>query len=374
MGGGRKSLTARHREAIVLLTGAGGTFGLICGFFGMLDWLKVDLEWLKALHWFAVYLLVLHSMIGGLVVLAYRRLRLQDLKEAEALDQRKDSSALASEVAVSLKAALDAHRYLEVIRIGSVLSRPLFESGSFKARLAIGSLVEEAAAAVDDQHAQMMELIDSIGWSCVELGELDRAREKIQHGLKIAIKLKDEFYISKAKRHLGVICRRKEDYAGAAKLYAEAFEAARRVTDENQRRSAFTGLQYAQASLHIHRSEEEYEEALHVVDEAIDGSKQSKDSYRLTMALTLKGEILFRDGKLADAKDTLRKALHSAEAGTQRLLAARSLIGLTKISMAEHDWEKANENLEHAAVHAQEINSEGELAAIRSLRRQLPAL
>ena len=48
MGGGRKSLTARHREAIVLLTGAGGTFGLICGFFGMLDWLKVDLEWLKA--------------------------------------------------------------------------------------------------------------------------------------------------------------------------------------------------------------------------------------------------------------------------------------------------------------------------------------
>lgn len=358
-----------HPDLTLFSSIAVGTMTAAATVLGVSETLGFDLEWLKTHRFFAVYVLLLQSAAAGALAVAFRHW-LVGRRSSSVSGGGDYSPALALDVTKSLQAALNAHKYFEVMRIGAALSRPLFEGGNFQARLDIGTLVEEAAAAVGDERTQMMSLIDAIGWSSVELGEISRAQGKIRHGLEVARSLKDWFYISKANRHLGVICRRQNKYEAAAKYYEEAEEAANRIDNSEKRRDATAGLAYARATLYMHLKK--YSEALQAVDLAIRDSADSNDAYRLTMALTLKGNIFFEAGKIPEAKDTFRKALRSADDNSQRLLSVRSYIGLTRVYRAEANWSKAAEMLEQAAKLADEIHSEGEILEIRQLAKTLP--
>ncbi len=76
----------------------------------------------------------------------------------------------------ALSTALRDRDYADVIRIGVALNRPLFEEGKFSTRLKIGKVVEEAAALSGRKDVQVVALIDSIGWSLVEMGMYDEAK------------------------------------------------------------------------------------------------------------------------------------------------------------------------------------------------------
>jgi tetratricopeptide (TPR) repeat protein len=336
----------------------------------------LDLAFLRPLGKWVLYIILIHGVLFGFIAIYIKRFITSDRNSPKLFPGESEnsggSSILAKDLIGSLKTALAAKHYVEVLRIGFALIRPLFESGSFQARLEIGILVEEAAAAIPDPQAQMVALIDSIGWSCVELGEYERAQGAIMHGYDIAKNLEDHFYISKAKRHLGVICRRQKDYNTAEVRYREALEEVNKIPDSKKKTEAIAGLDYALATLYAHT--EKYSEASTAIDSAIKGFEKLGDNYRVPMAQTEKGRICFKAGKINEAKDFFRKALHIAEANGQRLYAVRSHIGLTRIYLSSKDWLRAKESLDAAQELTNDIHCSSEVDEIKALRNDFPQL
>lgn len=348
-----------------------GSVGLIWTIIEILDRFKVDLTYFESLGKLSIYLIVIHSVVVALLAIYFKKVFFPTINDNNPPNPLVEKDTiLVQDLTDSLEQGLKAKNYSEVIRIGTALSRPFFESGNYKARLQIGLLVEEAAALNENKPIQMKELIDTIGWSYVELGQLDEGEKHILHGFDLARNLEDNFYISKAQRHLGAINRRKGQFAVAENYYKEAIISANKITEETPKTELVAGINYAQASLYLHQNN--YEPALSHINNSIQGFTQLGDDYKLTMAQTSKGTILFLMNKIEDAKDIFRTAIRSSEHRTERLQMARCYIGMTKIYLKESNWTKAKEHLEKATQLKKDIKSASELAEIEQLWTKIP--
>ncbi|MCO6185202.1 tetratricopeptide repeat protein [Rhizobium sp. L1K21] len=279
------------------------------------------------------------------------------------------SEAFEDSLLGTLREALRGKNYVEVIRIGEALSRPLFESGSFSTRLKIGRVVEEAAARSERVDKQISALIDSVGWSLVELGRYDEAKRPIIHGMELSQDTGNAFYEAKGLRHLGVIERRTKNYPEAEKYYKKSLEIAEKITDENDKEVMIAGLNYALASLYFYTSA--LEKADKYIELSISCFKRLNDEYRLNMCLVMKGDIQFKRGESDKARDTYRKVLRLADRNTEKLQVSRSLLGLAEIYISDNRWAEANETavmLED--VDLKEFRAEGE--RLEAIRRKLP--
>ena len=302
-----KRLWKFHPEAFLFLSTFIGFITLSECVIKLCEACKVELPFLAALGGLGLYLIGLHGILLAFVIVSVRRIFTQDASDAVTAPIG-GTSILTNDLIQSLNRALGAGKFTEVMRIGSALSQPLFESGGFEARLGIGVLVEEAAAAMSNPMAQMIALIDLIGWSCIELGDYARGEQEVLHGEEIAKVLQDFSYMSKARRHLGVICRRQSRFPQAEAHYVEARALANQITVEDKRLRSNADIDYAMACLYEHT--DKYTEALSAIDAAIDGFTKANDRYKVTMAQTTKGTICLKVGKASVAKDLLRKAAH----------------------------------------------------------------
>ena len=337
----------------------------------LLDILKVDLQYFKDIKWVSVYLIFIHCILLSFIALYYRKLL--GLGEEANLKEyllEENDSILVSDLIASLKTALNSKKYLEVIRFGSALSKPFFASGNYRARLSVGILVEEAAAWINDEKTQMIELIDSIGWMYAELGDLENGENNIRHGLNYAEKLDDKFYISKAYRHIGALFRRKEDYKTAETNYSLSIEIAESIKDEGKRLLAIAGTNYAQSLLYYHTRD--FKKALHFINLSIKKFDTIKNAEKVNMALTTKAQIYFSLDRIQESKDLFRTSLNEAERRTLRLEITRCCIGLTKIYIKEKDWKKAKEYLDKSDKVEKDIQTASEVAEIDILRTKLP--
>lgn len=233
------------------------------------------------------------------------------------------------------------------MRIGEALSKPYFESGNFAIRLRIGRIVEEAAARGRLLDRQIAALIDSIGWSLVELGDLSDAEREINHGLQLAQEEGNNFYIAKALRHLGVISRRRERYDLAADYYNRSEAASSEIADTVDRKVMLAGLNYARASLAFHRSS--LDEASTFVDAALKDFEELSDDYRINNCRNLKGDILLSQGKTDQAKDLYRSVFRLADQNTQKLQYVRAGIGVAGIYLGSSKWVEARGVLDSLA-------------------------
>src|ERR1035437_2849503 len=270
-----------YPNATVLLAAVLASMGLCGTVIKVCEACKVDMTWLTGFGRLSVYLICLHSVLVGCVAVMIRRALGREAVQAVP-EAKAGPTILINDLILSLKRALTNGRYTEVMRIGSALSRPLFESGSFEARLVMGELVEEAAAAVSDRPAQMVALIDLMGWSCVELGDYTRAEQELAHGQEIASALQDFLYLAKTQRHLGVICRRQKRYPEAEGFYKGAMDFAKQLQDPEVRGKAIADIDYARACLFEYTTK--YADALTAVDAAITGFTKAGDRYKMTMA------------------------------------------------------------------------------------------
>lgn len=348
-----------------------GSIGLIWTFIEISKNFKVDLTYFENLGILSIYLIFIHSILIAVITLYFKNLFFPNIDSSNPPNPLVEKDTiLVQDLTDSLEQALKSKNYSEVIRIGTALSRPFFESGNYEARLQIGLLVEEAAALNQNKPVQMKELIDTIGWSYVELGQLEEGEKHILHGFNHAKKLKDNFYISKAQRHLGAINRRKGQFSIAESYYKKAIESANKIVEETPKTELLAGINYAQASLYLHQKN--FPLALTHIDNSINGFTQLGDDYKLTMAQTLKGTVLFLMNKIEDAKDIFRTAIRSSEHRTERLQMARCYIGMTKIYLKESSWTKAKEQLEKATQLKKDIKSASELAEIKQLWAKIP--
>ncbi len=325
----------------------------IVSFFG------IDFQYFKDIKYVSLYLIFTHGITIGFIALYLRE------RNQEKIDSKNEDSILAKDLIESLNNALKVKKYLEVIRIGSVLSRPLFISGYFKTRLQIGILVEEAAAATNDDYEQMVALIDSIGWSYLELGKLDIAEKNIKHGQEIAEKISNYFYLSKSYRHIGVIYRRKKDYQKAEINYKKSLSITNDIKNEKNKNESFGGINYALANLYFLKGD--MKKGLKFIDNSINFFTKNNDHVRHNLALIKKADILFHLDKKTESKDLYRKALSNAESVTHRLHMIRCFLGLAKINIEDKNWNQAMDYIEKAKVIDNDIHSINESKEINDL-------
>ncbi|HMJ33912.1 MAG TPA: hypothetical protein VK501_08340 [Baekduia sp.] len=292
-----------------------------------------DLTWFKGVssEVFGVGLLLLGSIVVVQLTIII------DQHESRPGGNVNGEQSLHDAIVVALRAQFNRHNYSDVIRVGEALSRPLFESGAFSPRLQIGKMVEESAARSSRTREQYSALIDSIGWSLVELGRYADADRQIKHGLRLAESAEDAFYEAKAHRHLGVIARRQGRFAEAREMYATAEAVASRIPDEHDRLVMLAGLQYALASLSYY--EKHFEVASTEISRAIDSFTSLGDEYRLNMARVMQGDIQFQQGARDDARDTYRLVLQNSDRNKETLQYVRACLGLAEARAADHEWE-----------------------------------
>jgi len=346
----------------------GVTFVGCLGFFWLLIeiYSNNDLQWMPRLdvNSLRVIVLIFGSVIFGLSVVLFKlftRVPLEDSAHSEPIFEQTLVDALVT--------ALGDKHYAEVIRIGVALIRPLFEEGKFSTRLAIGKVVEEAAALSVRKDVQVVALIDAIGWSLVELGQYDDAKRHIEHGIALSEEIEDIFYLAKGQRHLGVIARRTGDYAKAKLHYQASLEKAQEVLDDHEREVLVAGLYYAFASLHYHIGE--YAQAMEANNKAIICFDNLNDEYRLNMSYVMKGDIQFRMNQTDRARDTFRTVLQRADKNTEKLQVVRARLGLAEIHMTENNWEEARHNIQSLIqIDLEEFKTEAE--RLKAIQLKLP--
>ena len=302
-----------------------GYVGVVSAIVGIYAWLNPGL--LEGLSWsvWALLSTVFVYIIGLLLGILARR---STTEESEPADSSQ-SGQLYGAIPALFRKALDRADYREVIRFGDALSRPLFESGEFVVRLELGEITEEAAAHIGAVDVQYRTLIDSIGWSLIELGEFGDAAQKIQHGCDLAGEAGDAFYQAKAYRHLGAIERRRGRTEKSLEYYERARLASQQIDDDEKKSAMEAGITYAMA--HLEYSRREFDTALATIDVAITLFNDLNDIYRVDMALVLKADIQVALKQFDRAKDTYRGVVQSSRMNRESVHYARAVLGLVEL-------------------------------------------
>jgi tetratricopeptide (TPR) repeat protein len=287
--------------------------------------------------WICISFVMLYA-IGFLVTLLVRaENRLQATAATALVSVPHDLQHAIPEI---LRQALDRSDYREVVRLGDALARPLFESGEFTVRLQVGRMTEEAAAHIGAADVQYRTLIDSIGWSLIELGKFDEASTEIQHGLELAQEAGDDFYSAKSYRHMGAIARREGDLDLASDMYQLARTAAARIVDPGEAKAMEAGIMYAIA--HLEYSRRNLQAALSSINETIALFTQLHDVYRQDMAVGLKADIQLAMNQPGPAADSYRKVIQSSKVNREAVHYIRAVLGLSELYIHQRRFDEAD--------------------------------
>lgn len=312
------------------------------------------LEYIEKYFLCIVIIITLSSVVVGLSALLLRVFTMKIIIETQC-----DDDILINDLIMSLNKELAKNKYQEVISIGHILNKPLFTIGKYELRLAMGNLVKKAAVAQfarlkADNAAQdrlnkykeieMIELIDSIGWMKVELGDPNGATD-IQNGIIIAEALDTDggkFYEAKAYRHLGAIERRKYNWSGALALNDKSLAKANKIKNKQLKIEAIAGAYYARAF--VFKGQNDYANALHFLEQSISEFEKLTDNdkkiVKLCMAKEAKARFIFCSKQnendynaISTAKSLFEEALSVAEHNTLRLEMIRCYIGLAECNL-----------------------------------------
>ena len=108
------------------------------------------------------------------------------------------------------------------------------------------------------------------------------------------------------------------------------------------------------------------------IEKSLKAISSLNDTYKLSMALATKANILSKQGKLIDAKNIYREALNLAIQYSERLLMLRCFVGLASIYIEEFDWEKATDYLQKAGAIIIDVNTPTEAKELELLQSKIP--
>lgn len=250
-----------------------------------------------------------------------KREKIADLEQDKQLDKT---------IIANLHAAYKKERWEEVIKIGSVLSRPLWVTGKYNLRVEVGRLVEAAAAYNDRPHQQASALIDDLGWTKFVLGEVNEAKEYISHGISIAEKCDDYYMALKGYRHLSGISMEEDNLEEARKYLENSTDFAKKMKDGVRKKEVLAGVDVNMALLSF--KEKKWKEALEKLEHAKNVYQTLKDEDREVKVYHYKGDILLEMGRINDAKDVYREGLSLAKQLSRKDCVLRNQIGLGKVA------------------------------------------
>jgi len=295
------------------------------------------------------------NLIFGLI-LELRESKLLALETcSEPQIQIEEDTHVVDTLFLDLKSAFDQENWQEVVKIGSVLSRPLWVTGKYSLRISIGKLVEEASAYSNNLERQASTLIDDLGWTYVALKEYDEAKKNIKHGLEIANKIKNWIIACKATRHLAGIYLRENKVEKAKEYLEKAKKYFDSISDLNAKREMEAGLLYFETV--ILKAGKKYSESLVQLEKAATIYQAEKDNDRYSKCLSLQGNVLFEMDDYSAAKDIFRKCLAFSKQIGRKDQIIENYLGLGKIFQFENELEEAQKHFQYAFDTAQSIGN-----------------
>lgn len=337
----------------------GSSIAFIWLILGIGDWI---FDWKLLAHtgiFGALVVVLLCAFASAIYVLVYLYQELQksalDKGQTDSTDERGDNQ-LTDTLMADLEAAYRDRKWDEVIKIGGVLSRPLWVTGKYRLRVKLGKLVEAASAYSHRTKEQASALIDDLGWTKFVLGEVDEAKSNVLHGIKIAEESNNLYLTYKGHRHLSEIAVEAGSLSEASTHYEMALKYAQQLPDGTLKQEAIAGLQLNKARMEIKRGN--WEEALRELDAAEQLYQILGDNERRVKLYSFKGEVLYQMGQLKSAKDTYREGLSASKQESRKDSVLQNLLGVAKIALQEGDAEEARRAYEESAGIAHELGLE----------------
>ncbi len=241
----------------------------------------------------------------------------------------------------------------EIIRLGIALSTPLWLSQNYLARKAIGQFVYDAAIETDNFNAQVKTLVDDLGWTNVELGLYDEAKEKLDLGIKLATEKNNGYYLAKGYRHLfGInyrngILEKAEEYLKLAIQYTES------LPHDKKKDELIAEIHFAKSSLELKR--DNLETAIREIHTAEEQYKKIPDKEWAIKISARKGDILLKRGEKEEAMKVFKHGLHEAKKYHFNKQIVTNMIGIGKCYYERGDYPESNQALREAFQLADSI-------------------
>jgi tetratricopeptide (TPR) repeat protein len=335
------------------------------GFFDTSDFLREQ-------GLYGYYSLWIHALLIGTFIKLARDLgRQREQDPVVPLPSTSDGpdQSLSNELVETVAKLYSKGDHIEVVRLGVVLSRPLWISGRYKQRVAIGRYLEDSAARLGLTREQVAALIDDLGWTNAVLGDIETGIGNVKHGIELAERNALYYHAAKGLRHLGVIEQIYNKNASAAQRALEQAEvAARRITEPAQQLEMVAGIWFNRGEVLLQQGD--CSQARDYATRALDAYSQLHDETRSIKVQTLIAKIDLALGDLAHAKDGFRRALTSAKQLARRDEIGKSLLGLGETYLREGNFELAESTLEETVSALSEIGLKNELGRARDLLRR----
>lgn len=184
------------------------------------------------------------STIAGLLVVIYVMLERQGGSVGS-------TSTLARLVIKEIENCIGKREYHSAIILGKAMSRPFWLEGRYRERIRLGNLLIQAASSLDPQElsAFAQALVDDLGWTNVELSNLEVAKKNILSGIEYSQRINDIYMVAKGYRHLATIAQREGDANGAEQYLNLAEKEADKIPDEKRRKEMFAGIKVTRGDL-----------------------------------------------------------------------------------------------------------------------------
>ena len=267
--------------------------------------------------------------------------------------EKQDVTAV---IVAEMQRAFTDRRWEEVVRLGSALSRPLWITGRNTLRIQLGTLVESAASYSQNVRAQAAALIDDLGWTNASMGRHDEARRHIEHGIKLAKQIGDEYLVSKGNRHLSGIAMRETDLSRADSYLAEAKASLAAVSDARLKAELDANFLYVEGVLL--RRKGAFEDSIAHLEEAQRRFTAMDDRDRAAKCFSAMGDAHLAARSIAAAKDSYRIGLAVARKLTRKDAELRCLLGLADTAAAEGVHHDARRFLDEARGVADEVGDD----------------
>ena len=185
-------------------------------------------------------------------------------------------------------------------------------------RVAVGEMIEDAAAKRGLHEEQVIALIDDTGWTNAVLGNIDKAEKNILHGIKLAQQYQLFYFAAKGERHLAGICQRyKQDWQSAMIHHENAAAYARQIENSTLRDEMLAGISYGRAELLL--NQDNFSDAL------AHAKNNSRDIYeriggeqeRIVKLRSILGRIYLGLNEIQSAKDLFRAGFDEGTKSTQ---------------------------------------------------------
>jgi len=289
-------------------------------------------------------------------------------KKETTFEQPKKEGAVANAMITQIQEEISKGYLKSAIRLGRVLSRPLWLDGQYEARIKLGELMFQAGASYQNKSIQIQGLIDDMGWTNVALGNFDVAVEKINYGIQMAKEIDDYYMISKGYRHLVAISVQLLNYQEAKLRIKEAKKYAKQISPIKRKKEMMAGINYGFSEIYL--AQKKLNEAEESVKKSQKIWEEMHDEERICKTYSRLGKIYNLQNKKIKALETFYKGLEIANRTTRKDEIIKNVIEIAKIKFQEGKKKEAKKLFQNAVKLNEKIGLSNEMnEALKFLKK-----